>query len=123
MPCRSGLEEDLSPQEQIYADIASKHLSSYYEEHRLNNKLLNLEENKATIASIEDVAFNSFMTVWLCKAMNMLDSQGVLHFMTADALWWYDEHQYRDANGDKSSLTQEEIAKKLVTIINNHKVE
>jgi hypothetical protein len=125
MPCKSGLEEEWNPtpKERFYSEMADDYIKKSRIAEKLNEKLLNLKSTKKSIESIEDVAFNSFMTVWLCKAMSLLDSKGILHFMTSDARWWYDEHQYRDANLNASRLTHKELAEKLTTIINNHKVE
>lgn len=64
--------------------------------------------------TLENICFNSFMTVFLCKAMDIVVSNFGYKFVNADLEWWYKEHKARDNNNDKSILSEEELAKKML---------
>jgi len=64
--------------------------------------------------NLENMAFNSFMSVFLCRAMDIVVSNFGYKFIPPDLEWWYKEHKYRDNHQDKSSLTKEEITTKMI---------
>lgn len=75
-------------------------------EKEFNDELIN--------KNLENIAFNSFMSVFLCRAMEIVVSNFDYKFVNSDLEWWFKEHQCRDNNHDKSKLTPEELAKKLI---------
>lgn len=85
---------------------------------RNNNKIANLIKK----SDLEEIAFNSFMSVFLCKAMELIVSNNLMAHTYADMEWWWEEHKYRDNNNDKSSVSKEELYKKLYQINNQFKV-
>lgn len=88
------------------------------------NKKKKKERLKKLIKSgdLEKIAFDSFMAVFLCKAMKLLESNNLLRFTYTDMEWWYNEHKYRDNNLNKSSLSKIELYKKLDSINKSYKV-
>lgn len=111
MPCRSG-DEDVS--------INYEHLSdSLFEENaRLRKRIEELEK----LSELEKVAFNSFMTVFLCKAMEIVVSNFGYKYVNSDLEWWFKEHKNRDNNNDESTLPKEVIDHKLLEIQQKYKV-
>jgi hypothetical protein len=112
MPCRSGLEEQEPFDYKKYSDIMDEEVI------RLRKEIKRLNE----LSELEKTAFNSFMTVFLCKAMDIVVSNFEYKYVNSDLEWWYKEHKYRDANDDKSSLSQQEIDEKLSHIQQKYKV-
>lgn len=80
-------------------------------------------ENQTEKGDLENIAFNSFMTVFLCKAMTLIETNNLMQHTYNEMEWWWNEHKYRDKNNDKSSLTKQELTEKLLEIINKYKVE
>jgi hypothetical protein len=70
--------------------------------------------DELTDKNLENIAFNSFMSVFLCRAMEIVVSNFDYKFVNSDLEWWFKEHQRRDNNHDESELTPEELAKKLI---------
>lgn len=79
-------------------------------------------EKEVSENSLEYLFFKSPMTVFLCKAMDIVVSNFDYKFVTADMEWWYKEHKYRDANNEESSLSKEELANKLIELNEKYKV-
>jgi len=73
--------------------------------------------------NLENIAFNSFMSVFLCKAMEIVVSNFDYKFVNSDLEWWFKEHQRRDNNHDESELNPEELAKKLIEFKTKYRVE
>lgn len=73
--------------------------------------------------NLENIAFNSFMSVFLCRAMEIVVSNFDYKFVNSDLEWWFKEHKRRDLNHDKSELTPEELAKKLIEFNTKYNVE
>lgn len=133
MPCRNwepGEEEyynrmqtdsEFAKSEQIRLNVflkAQNELSKQIKKEReeeFNDELKN--------KNLENIAFNSFMSVFLCRAMEIIVSNFGYKFVNSDLEWWFKEHQRRDLNDDKSELTAEELAKKLIEFKKKYKVE
>jgi hypothetical protein len=79
--------------------------------------------DELTNKNLENIAFNSFMSVFLCRAMEIIVSNFDYKFVNSDLEWWFKEHQRRDNNDDKSELTSEELAKKLIEFKEKYRVE
>ena len=100
-----------------------------YEDKSKFEKELNYKEHKDFIhnqinkGDLENIAFNSFMTVFLCKAMQLIESNNLMQHTYSYMEWWWNEHKHRDANNDESSLSKEELIKKLIDINNYYKIE
>ena len=112
MPCKSGLEEQEPFDYEKYSHIMDKEVI------RLRKEICRLEE----LSELEKVAFNSFMTVFLCKAMDIVVSNFEYKYINSDLEWWYKEHKSRDDNNNVSKLSEDEIEKKLLQIQKKYKV-
>lgn len=112
MPCRSGLEEEEPFDYKKYSDIMNEEVI------RLRKEIKRLTE----LSELEKVAFNSFMTVFLCKAMDIVVSNFGYKYVNSDLEWWFKEHKRRDNNHNESELTSEELAKKLIEFKTKYKV-
>ncbi len=87
-----------------------------------NNKVLFETRNKwLKDSALEDISFNSFMSVFLCKAMELIITNNLIQHTYPDMEWWYNEHRFRDIN-NKSSLENFELLEKLNNINQNYKV-
>jgi hypothetical protein len=71
---------------------------------------------------LEKLFFNSPMTVFLCKAMDIVVNNFEYKWVTHDMEWWHKEHKYRDAHNNESLLDKEELAKKLIEFEKKYKV-
>ena len=111
MPCRSG-EEDFHVNYENLSDSLIK------ENAQLRKRIKELEK----LPELEKVAFNSFMTVFLCKAMDIVVSNFGYKYINSDLEWWYKEHKNRDDNNDISKLSKDEIEQKLLQIQEKYKV-
>ncbi len=87
----------------------------------LKKRIIELESLE--LKELENIAFNSFMTVFLCKAMEIVVSNFDYKFVNSDLEWWFKEHQRRDNNHDESELNPEELAKKLIEFNRKYRVE
>jgi flagellar motor component MotA len=112
MPCRSGLEVDEPFDYERYSHIIDEEVIKLRKEIRRLNELSDLEKT----------AFNSFMTVFLCKAMDIVVSNFDYKFINSDLEWWYKEHKSRDANKDVSTLSKKEVQQKLLEIQEKYRV-
>jgi hypothetical protein len=112
MPCRSGLEIDEPFDYERYSHIMDKEVI------RLRKEIKRLNE----LSDLEKTAFNSFMTVFLCKAMGIVVSNFEYKYVTSDLEWWYKEHKSRDDNNDVSTLSKEEVEQKLSEIQEKYRV-
>jgi hypothetical protein len=139
MPCLGGptAEEILAQQEwdklseeekisrRIAREILWKEQDEEFKKHeelskKIKEKLLNNElENK----TLENISFNSFMTVFLCNAMDIVVSNFGYKFVNNDLEWWYKEHKARDVNNDKSILSDTELAEKMIYLKNKYRVK
>lgn len=98
------------------------------EEHK--SKRIKEEQNqkirKAYLSDLqgdEKVAFGSFMTVFLCKAMELIEVNGLMG-QTYEAMeWWYKEHKYRDTHLEATAITQKELEAILERIKNHYSVK
>ncbi len=86
------------------------------------NSIIDKITQKNSFSDLEKVAFDSFMTVFLCKAMDIIGSNNMMQFTYPDMEWWYKEHKSRDKNGDKSLLLDSEIQENLERINKKYKV-
>ncbi len=100
-----------------YEDKCKIEKELYYE--KRNSKLSN-EINKG---DLESIAFNSFMTVFLCKAMELIESNNLMDYTYHDMEWWYKEHKYRDVNNDQSKIDEKDLIQKLIDISNQYTVK
>tara|TARA_R110000868_G_scaffold131275_2_gene341224 strand:+ start:230 stop:571 length:342 start_codon:yes stop_codon:yes gene_type:complete len=112
MPCRSGLEKEEPFDYEKYSHIMDKEVI------RLRKEIKRLNE----LSDLEKTAFNSFMTVFLCKAMDIVVSNFGYKYVNSDLEWWYKEHKSRDDNDDISTLSKEEVEKKLSEIQEKYRV-
>ena len=111
MPCRSGCEDVPIN----YKDFSNSLLK---ENAHLKKRIEELEK----LSEIEKVAFNSFMTVFLCKAMEIVVSNFGYKYLNSDLEWWFKEHKNRDNNNDESTLPKEVIDHKLLEIQKKYRV-
>lgn len=148
MPCRTGYE-DMSleeidrieanrkahferyqhdPQYKNEWDASIKTNHALFEEKERNRQeeqqRKEAERIQEAIASgyLEQLAFHSFMTVFLCKAMKLIESNNLMAFTFHEMEWWYREHQRRD-QGLSPVLTPEELTIRLLKINDYHKVD
>jgi len=112
MPCRSGLEVDEPIDYKRYSHIMNEEVI------RLRKEIKRLNE----LSELEKTAFNSFMTVFLCNAMNIVVSNFEYKYVNSDLEWWYKEHKNRDDNNDVSTLSKEEVDQKLSEIQEKYRV-
>jgi len=71
---------------------------------------------------LEHLFFNSPMTVFLCKTMDVVVRYTGYKYITHDLEWWYKEHKYRDNNNGESLLDKRELAEKLIELEKIYKV-
>ena len=112
MPCKSGLEEQELFDYEKYSYIMEEEVI------RLRKEIKRLSE----LSELEKIAFNSFMTVFLCKAMDIVVSNFKYKYVNSDLEWWYKEHKSRDGNNDVSTLSKEEVEQKLSEIQEKYRV-
>jgi len=110
MPCRTG-----------YEDIPKFEPTEEWLKRQEEIKIS--KENLKEYTELEKEAFASYMSVFLCRAMVLLESNGLLQHTYHDMEWWWKEHCYRDDNKNASSLSKKEIEEKLVQIKNKYKVQ
>src|ERR1700752_4402259 len=60
------------------------------------NEIIGKLVKKESVSELENTAFNSFMTVFLCKAMDLVKISNQMQYTYHDMEWWYDEHKRRD---------------------------
>jgi hypothetical protein len=86
-------------------------------------KMMNDEiDTEISERHLEKLFFNSPMTVFLCKTMDIVVRDTGYKYITHDLEWWYKEHKYRDHNNGESLLDKEELAKKLIQLNKIYKV-
>lgn len=128
MPCRSGEPtiEEIEYDEQYKNNPIFKReiirLKNIIEEQgtRYIKTIKNLT-GKSTQTSSEALAFSSFMSVFLCKAMNLIETNGLMNYTFHEMEWWYKEHKKRDL-GDYSTPFSD-LLDKLGKIENKFKVD
>jgi len=88
----------------------------YLREIKEKEKKIKEEKIKREVkkGELEYTAFDSFMAVFLCKAMKLIESNNLMQFTYVPMEWWFDEHKKRDS-GDFST-PKEEIVEKLLEI-------
>lgn len=129
MPCRNDFyesDESIMHKKRMIEDpiYAKEYLTKEFESNekwkKENIKRIEEEEKQYNKElkekNLEKLAFGSFMTVFLCKALDIATTNYGEKYIDKDLLWWYKEHQYRDQNNDSTLLTDEELAKKLLEI-------
>lgn len=79
--------------------------------------------NQIDKGDLEGIAFSLFMTVFLCKAMELLGSNNLMQYTYNDMEWWWNEHKYRDTHNEESKLSKKELIQKLTEISNHYKVK
>jgi hypothetical protein len=133
MPCRNwepGEEEyynriqsdsEFAKSEQIRLDVFFKAQDELSKQRKKERKKEFNDELKNK--NLENIAFNSFMSVFLCRAMEIVVSNFDYKFVNSDLEWWFKEHQRRDLNHDESELTAEELAEKLIEFKKKYTVE
>ena len=133
MPCRGPSAEE----EQYYHRINTDPAFAKSEQIRLDAFFKGQDElskqrkkerekefnDELTDKNLENIAFNSFMSVFLCRAMEIIVSNFDYKFVNSDLEWWFKEHQRRDNNHDESELTSEELAEKLIEFKEKYRVE
>jgi hypothetical protein len=112
MPCKSGLEEQEPFDYEKYSNAINEEVI------RLRKEIIRLNE----LSELEKIAFNSFMAVFLCKAMDIVVSNFGYKYVNSDLEWWFKEHKIRDGNNNLSTLSTEEVKQKLSKIQKNYKV-
>ena len=133
MPCRGP-----SPEEEFYyhrldndprfRESEKIRLDSFFkqedEKYKIHKEKEEQEFNdELNNKNLENIAFNSFMSVFLCRAMEIIVSNFDYKFVNSDLEWWFKEHQRRDNNHDQSELTSKELAEKLIEFKRKYKVE
>jgi hypothetical protein len=113
MPCKSGFEEKEPFDYKHYSDVMDKEVIA------LRKEIKRVKE----LSDLEKVAFNSFMSVFLCKTMDIVVSNFGYKYVNTDLEWWYKEHKFRDDNKNESELTTEEITKKLIEFETKYRVD
>jgi hypothetical protein len=131
MPCISGYtKEELDFIEKMKDPVFNKaQRKAWALDEKLTNakyeKRLQLEkkelEHELKHHTLENLFFNSPMTVMLCKAMTLVITNFEFKYLNTDYEWWWNEHKYRDEHG-VSIMDKEELAKKLIEFNNNYKV-
>lgn len=113
MPCKSGLE-DMTPidYKTLYEDSHERYLEEI--------EKLKYEQS---LSEIEHIAFHSFMTVFLCKAMELIETNNLMQHTYEDMEWWWREHQIRDKNNDRSKTNPEVLEKRLKKIYSKYKIK
>jgi len=129
MPCKGGPDQDEIEYHKEYESnpIFKKHIDSLRELYDIQcdryYKLLEKLTYKRSLVETEDIAFNSFMTVFLCKAMDIIGSNNLMQHTYPDMEWWYKEHKTRDANNDKSLMKRSDLNIKLKFIEDKYKIK
>jgi len=121
MPCRG-------PEDDCYPKFTKEELDYFNKQSKALHKLRKEEKEKEfndelKDKNLENIAFNSFMSVFLCRAMEIIVSNFDYKFVNSDLEWWFKEHQRRDNNHDESELKPEELAKKLIEFKTKYRVE
>ncbi len=133
MPCRGpSAEEELYDHrlenEPGFRESEKIRLDAFFKQEDEKRKIrIEKEEqefnDELTDKNLENIAFNSFMSVFLCRAMEIIVSNFDYKFVNSDLEWWFKEHQRRDNNHDESELTSEELAEKLIEFKEKYRVE
>lgn len=69
---------------------------------------------------LEKKAFEGFMAVFLCKAMELIVTNGLLRHVYSHMEWWWEEHRKRDNND--FSTPKEELYTRLLECKNLYRV-
>lgn len=80
-------------------------------------------EKEIESRNLENMSFNSFMTVFLCKALEIIDAKDLWLHTYHDMEWWYKEHKKRDNNNNVSDTPKKELIEKLMNINEYYKVK
>ena len=121
MPCKSGLEGipcTLTARERKAMQAANRRADREWrkkEQERL--KMIKDELDKEiSEGHLENLFFNSPMTVFLCKTMEIVVSNFGYKYTMHDLEWWYKEHMYRDNHNGESLIDKKELAEKLIQL-------
>jgi hypothetical protein len=128
MPCRSGEPtiEEIEYDEQYKNNPIFKReiirLRSIIEEQGARySRVIEKLTKKSTQSDVETLAFSSFMSVFLCKAMGLIESNGLIQHTYHEMEWWYGEHKKRDRGELDTSIS--DVLDKLGKINNKFKVD
>lgn len=80
-------------------------------------------ENELTNHTLEKIFFNSAMTVFLCRTMQIVIANFGYKFLPIEFEWWWLEHAWRDTHNDESKMDPKELAKKLISLNRTYKVD
>lgn len=133
MPCQGGpTNEELAfaqrmandpefckQQREIWRQAKIEREKNYKKRLKEEKQILENELNNHTL---ENIAFNSFMTVFVCRLMQIVISNFGYKFLPEEFEWWWHEHGWRDTHNDTTLKNKEELAKKLIEIAKEYKV-
>jgi hypothetical protein len=126
MPCISGptYGSPLSPKQIKALKASLKRESEKCEkEEQKRLQMIKDELNKEmSEGHLENLFFNSPMTVFLCKTMDIVVSNFGYKWTTHDLEWWHKEHKYRDNHDGESLIDKKELAEKLIQLEKIYKV-
>jgi hypothetical protein len=132
MPCRGGptneeLAFDAAMKDPIFAAEQRRIWKEEDERMRAHLKIIEEEERRIwedelVNHTLEKIAFGSFMTVFMCRLMQIVVSNYGYKFLPEEFEWWWHEHGWRDTHNDQTIKSPEELAKKLIEINNKYKV-
>lgn len=133
MPCRVDYEtkEEADYREKYANDAIFKHeidkLRRIMEtESKRYRGLLDVANERLKMNDLERVAFDSFMSVMLCKAMDLIAGNDMMKYTTHEMEWWYNEHKFRDDFEGKQGVdgsSRPEILQKLEAINQKYTVK
>lgn len=117
MPCRVDIpptKEELEEINKVKTSPAYRNLYSLYEyaQERIK-KLINLLKKKSNQTPTYQIGFDSFMTVFLCKAMKIIERENLIIDTYHEMEWWYNIHKKLDKGEE---VNMKEVKAKLKDI-------
>ena len=126
MPCISGptYGSPLTPKQlkALKASLKRESEKCEKEEQKRLQIIKDKLDKEMSEGQLENLFFNSPMTVFLCKTMDIVVSNFGYKWTTHDLEWWYEEHKYRDNHNGESLLDKKELAEKLIELEKYYKV-
>jgi hypothetical protein len=121
MPCLTGLEgtpdtRTTKERKAMEAEREREDKKWRKEEQRRLQMIKDELDKEMSEGRLENLFFNSPMTVFLCKTMDIIVSNFGHKFTTHDLEWWHKEHTYRDHNNGESLIDKKELAEKLIQL-------
>ena len=118
MPCTANTDFSYTAKEIKAIRARQKKESEKYEKERQKKlKMIKDELDKEmSKGHLENLFFNSPMTVFLCKAMEIVVKETGYKYVMHDLEWWYKEHEYRDNHNGESLIDKKELAEKLIQL-------